>query len=82
MGAESGKNPGKSLENRGIGIAHGSNPPCRESVTKRPLAASGDHSGATQNATRDPDLTMVIGVWERLPKNIRKAIVAMVEAFR
>ena len=44
--------------------------------------ASSDQSGTTQSATRDPDLILVITVWDRLPKNIRKAIVAMIEAFR
>ena len=75
---------GKSRKNSGFSVATGVGIPCRKSVTKRPLEDMADRSSATQSATRvlpdDPDFTLVAEVWERLPKNIRKAVVAMIKA--
>jgi hypothetical protein len=56
--------------------------PSQNSVTNWPIVASADHSSATESATWDPDLIVVNEVWERVPKNIRKAVLAMIEAFR
>jgi len=39
-----------------------------------------DHSSATQNATPDPDLDVVVEAWGRLPDAVRGAILTMVRA--
>jgi hypothetical protein len=80
--SESTINTGKSLKNRGSVSVAGRVNPSHESDTKRPVVASADHSGATYSATLDPDLIVVNEVWERVPKNVRKAFMAMIEAFR
>jgi len=54
--------------------------PCRESVTKRPEVASGDHESSAQVLPTDPGLMFINKVWDRLPQPIKDGIVAMVKA--
>jgi hypothetical protein len=39
-----------------------------------------DRSGATQNATRDPELDIVVENWDRLSAVVRAGILALVKA--
>lgn len=78
--AESSQKPGKSLKNRGATSISDSSTPCRKSDTKRPSEDWVDRSSATQNATHDPDLDVVVEAWGRLPAAVRAGIVAMVQA--
>jgi hypothetical protein len=78
--SENPGNAGKSLQNRGSANVRHSSVPCHETVGNRTSSASVDHSGATQNATGDPELSIVVEAWERLPAAVRQAILLMVKA--
>jgi hypothetical protein len=75
---ENANNIGKSLRNRGSATSAWPASRGRESAEKVSGKIPDSHSSATESATRDRRLDLILASWDQLPEAVRAGIAALV----